>query len=103
MRRWTTVFLGLFAVTPLLAQQAPPPPRLDSGAVVRLHWPDGSERARLLAPLGRDTVLVRYCRYPSPVCGESTLNPRRTRPVGDLARLEVRPPCRLAHQCNHIP
>jgi hypothetical protein len=90
MRRWTTVFLGLFAVTPLLAQQAPPPPRLDSGAVVRLHWPDGSERARLLAPLGRDSVLVRYCRYPSPVCGESTLNPPQTRPAGDLARLEVR-------------
>ena len=90
MRRWTAVFLGFFAVMPLLAQEVRKPLNLDSGTVVRLHWADRSEKARLLAPLGRDSALVRYCRYPSPVCGESTLNPPRMRPVGDLARLEMR-------------
>jgi hypothetical protein len=90
MRRWTAVFLGFFAATPLLAQEVQKPLNLDSGSVVRLHWADRSEKARLLAPLGRDSALVRYCRYPSPVCGESTLNPPRVRPVRDLARLEVR-------------
>ena len=90
MRRWTAVFLGFIVAMPLLAQEVRKPLNLDSGTVVRLHWTDRSEKARLLAPLGWDSALVRYCRYPSPVCGESTLNPPLRRPVGDLARLEVR-------------
>jgi hypothetical protein len=90
MRRWTAVFLGFFAAVPLLAQEIQKPLNLDSGAVVRLHWADRSEKARLLAPFAWDSALVRYCRYPSPVCGESTLNLPRMRSVGDLARLEVR-------------
>jgi hypothetical protein len=88
MRRWTTVFLGIFAAVPLLAQESQAP--LDSGTVVRLHWAGGRETARLLAPLGWDSAPVRYCLHPSPVCGDSTLNPRRMRPVGDLVQLEVR-------------
>jgi hypothetical protein len=90
MRRCATVFLGLLAATPLLAQEAREPLKLDSGTVVRLHWADGREKARLLAPFQWDSAVVRYCRYPSPVCGESTLNPPRMRPVGDLRRVEVR-------------
>jgi hypothetical protein len=90
MRCWMAVLLGFYPAMPLLAQEAAEPLSLDSGTVVRLHWADGSEKARLLAPLGWNSALVQYCRHPSPVCGESTLNPPRMRPVGDLARLDVR-------------
>jgi hypothetical protein len=88
--RWTGVLLGCLTVTPLLAQNAQRPSELDSGTVVRLHWPEGREKARLLAPLRWDSGVVRYCRYPSPICGEATTNPPRVRAVGGLARLEVR-------------
>jgi hypothetical protein len=90
MRRYTALLLGFFVATPLLAQEAREPLKLDSGTIVRLQWADGREKARLLAPFRWDSALVRYCRYPSPVCGESTLNPPRMRPVGDLRRVEVR-------------
>ena len=94
MRSCTAVVIALLATTRLLAQETRPPGHgwtgLDSGEVVRLHWKDGTEKARLLAPLGRDSLLVRYCRYPSPVCGASTINPAKARPVGDLSRLEIR-------------
>ena len=90
MRRCTLVFLGVFAAMPLPAQEAHRPVSLDSGTVVRLLWADGSEKARLLAPFRWDSVLVRYCRYPSPVCAESSHNKARVRPVEALTRLEVR-------------
>jgi hypothetical protein len=90
MRHLMAGLLWIFASAPLLAQAARAPLSLDSGSVVRLHWTDGKEKARLLAPLEWNSTLVRYCRYPSPVCGGSTLNPQRTRPVGELTRLEVR-------------
>jgi hypothetical protein len=90
LRRWTGVLLGCLAATPLLAQNAQQPSELDSGTVVRLHWPEGREKARLLAPLRWDSGVVRYCRYPSFICGESTSNPPRVRAVGDLASVEVR-------------
>jgi hypothetical protein len=89
MRYWT-VLIGLLAAVPLHAQQAQPPVTLDSATVVRLHWTDGREKARLLAPLGPGTVLIRYCRYPSPVCGESTINPPRSRSPRDLTRVDLR-------------
>lgn len=95
MRCCTAALIALLAATDLSGQE---PPRqrgqdwagLDSGTVVRLHWNDATEKATLLAPLGRDSSLVRYCRYPSPVCGASTINPAKARPVGDLSRLEIR-------------
>jgi hypothetical protein len=90
MRRCTAGLLLVLAAAPLLAQEARAPLRLDSGSVVRLTWADGREKARLLAPLEWDSTLVRYCRYPSPVCGESTINPPRMRPVSELTRVEVR-------------
>jgi hypothetical protein len=90
MRHWMIVLFGLFPTGPMLAQETLQPASLDSGTVVRFHWTDGSEKARLVAPLLRGSALVRYCRYPSSVCGESTINPPRTRPIGDLARLDVR-------------
>jgi hypothetical protein len=73
----------------VLAQQAQRV-TLDSGTVVRLHWNDGKQKARLLAPLGPDSTLVRYCRYPSPVCGVSTSNPPQTRSINDLTRVDAR-------------
>ena len=90
MWRWTRVVLGCLAVTPLFAQQPQRPSELDSGTVVRLHWAEGREKARLLAPLRWDSGGVRYCHYPSPVCGNATHNPPRMRAVGDLVRVEVR-------------
>lgn len=90
MRHGLLVLLGILGVSPLLAQSAHEPVTLDSGTVVRLHWAGGSEKARLLAPFGWDSVLVWYCRYPSPVCGESSLNQPRVRPVETLTRLDVR-------------
>lgn len=84
------LLLGLLAAPSLGAQGVPGPVLLDSGTVVRLHWPGGHEKGRLLAAFGREAVAVRYCRYPSPVCGESTLNPPRTRAAQDLTRVEVR-------------
>jgi hypothetical protein len=45
MWRWTGVVLGGLAVTPLFAQQPQRPSELDSGTVVRLHWPEGREKA----------------------------------------------------------
>ncbi len=90
MWRWTGVVLGCLAVTRLFAQQPQRPSELDSGTVVRLHWPEGREKARLLAPLRWDSGVVRYCRYPSPICGEATINPPRVRAVRNLVRLEAR-------------
>ena len=90
MRRYMAGLVWVFVAAPLLAQEAREPLNLDSGSVVRLHWADGREKARLLAPLEWNSTLVRYCRYPSPVCGEYTLNPPRMRPVSELTRLEVR-------------
>jgi hypothetical protein len=94
MRSCTAAVIALLATTGLSAQETRPSGHgwtgLDSGMVVRLHWEDGAEKATLLAPLGRDSSLVRYCRYPSPVCGASTINPAKARPVGDLSRLEIR-------------
>jgi hypothetical protein len=90
VRHWIVVLVGFFPTEPMLAQEARGPVSLDSGTVVRFHWTDGSERAQLLAPLRWDSALARYCRYPSSVCGASTINPPRTRPIGDLTRLDVR-------------
>lgn len=90
MRRCTLILLSLLAALPLLAQDAHQPVSLDSGTVVRLFWIDGSEKARLLSPFSWDTPLLRFCRYPSPVCGDSPLNPTRVRPVEALTRLDVR-------------
>lgn len=75
------------------AQARLDPVRLDSGTVVRLHWNDGTEKARLLAPLGEDS-LVRYCGYPASSCGSTSLNPVRARPLSQLSSLELR---RSAH------
>jgi hypothetical protein len=55
-----------------------------------MHSLDGQEKGLLLAPFDSGSALVRYCRYPSPACGESTLNPPRSRPTTDLTRIEVR-------------
>ena len=90
MRGWTALLLAVVGATSLLAQAPGPAAALDSGTVVRLYWPAGNEKARLLAPFGRDSALVRYCRYPSPLCGDSALNPTRARPARDLVRIEVR-------------
>ena len=90
MRHCMAGLLWIFAAGPAFAQEARPPLDLDSGRVVRLHWTGGTEKARLLAPLEWDSTLVRYCRYPSPVCGASTINPPRMRPVSELTRVEVR-------------
>jgi hypothetical protein len=90
MRCCMAGLLLMFAAGPVLAQEGRAPLHLDSGSVVRLHWPDGREKARLLAPLEWDSTMVRYCRYPSPVCGRSTINPPRMRPVSELSRVEVR-------------
>ena len=90
MRRWTAGLVCCLAAGPLLAQDGPRRVVLDSGTVVRLAWPDGREKARLVAPLEPSSPDVRYCRYPSPVCGELTLNPPQARPVRDLTGIEVR-------------
>jgi hypothetical protein len=95
MRCCTAVLMALLAATGLLAQETERQgshdwTALDSGMVVRLHWNDGTQKARLLAPLRPGSSEVRYCRYPSPVCGPSTINPPQARPVADLTRLEVR-------------
>ena len=71
------------------AQARLDPIKLDSGTVVRFHWNDGSEKARLLAPLGVDS-LVRYCGYPASSCGSSSQNPARARPLSQLNRLDLR-------------
>jgi hypothetical protein len=85
MRYCTAMLLACLAAARLGAQEISPPsrPALDSGTVVRLHWKDGTEKARLLSPLGPDSSLLRYCRYPSPVCGTSNLNPSQARSVRD--------------------
>jgi hypothetical protein len=92
---------GWLVATPVLAAQdsAAKPARvqLDSGSIVRFRWTDGLERARLLAPLTPDSVTVRYCRYPSPVCGAATINPVRIKSVGELTGLEVRHGSRSGH------
>ena len=91
---------SLAATSVLTAQDSAGDParaQLDSGAVVRLRWTDGQERARLLAPLTPDSATVRYCRYPSPVCGSTTLNPVRTRPIRELTGLEIRRGSRAGH------
>jgi hypothetical protein len=90
MRLWMAALLGILAALPLHAQKAGHPVRLDSGTVVRLRWLDGREKAVLLAPLDPDSAMVRYCRYPSPVCGESTINPPRARSIDQLAGVDVR-------------
>jgi hypothetical protein len=65
--------------------------RLDSGAVVRLTWAGrGAVRATLLAPVGPRTDTVVYCRYPSPRCGGTSVNPVRSEPAAGLERIEVR-------------
>jgi hypothetical protein len=66
--RYCTAMLLAFLAAPLLGVQETPPqsrPALDSS-------------------------LVRYCRYPSPVCGTSNLNPSQARSVRDLTSLESR-------------
>jgi hypothetical protein len=76
--------------TLLRAQAAPLRQPLDSGAVVRLTWrADGRELARLVAPLGPKSDSVRFCRAPVAGCGLGSVNPVRSRPAGDLARVEV--------------
>jgi hypothetical protein len=87
----TAAFFCLLTAAPLAeAQQVAGPATLDSGTVVRLHWAAGKQKATLLAPLGPKSPTVRYCIYPSNVCGESTLNPPVTRPVAELTRVDVR-------------
>ena len=85
---------GSLAATPVLTAQSsaarPARVQLDSGTIVRLRWTGGRERARLLTPLAPDSATVRYCRYPSPVCGGTTLNPVRARPLRELAGLDIR-------------
>ncbi len=56
---------------------------------MRFHWRNGSEKARLLAPLAPASSEARYCQYPASSCG-SGLNPVRTRPLSDLKRLDLR-------------
>jgi hypothetical protein len=90
MRRWTAALLGILAALPLHAQERGHPIILDSGTVVRLRWLDGREKAVLLAPLDADSAMVRYCRYPSPVCGGNTINPPRARFIAQLAGVDVR-------------
>jgi hypothetical protein len=95
MRFGTAALMASLATTGLSAQETRPQSGhdstgLDSSTVVRLHWRDGIEKARLIAPLRPGSSVVRYCRYPAPVCGASTINPPRARSVADLSRLEVR-------------
>jgi hypothetical protein len=44
----------------------------DSGALVRLHTPDGIARGRLLVPFRRDATSIRFCNYPGPPCDANT-------------------------------
>ncbi len=95
MRCCVGTLLAFLATTGLSAQETRPSSEhhstgLDSGTVVRLHWRDGTEKARLLAPLEPGSSVVRYCRYPASVCGVSTINPPQVRSVADLGRLEIR-------------
>jgi hypothetical protein len=90
MRCWTAMVISILAATHLAAQDIPRQTNLDSGTVVRLHWKDGTEKARLLAPLEPASSVVQYCRYPSPACGTTNVNPSQTRSVGDLTRLDIR-------------
>lgn len=90
--RFALLILLLAAAHParaVAAQARLDPVRLDSGTVVRLHWNDGTEKARLLAPLGKDS-LVRFCGYPASSCGSTSLNPVRVRPLSELSSLELR-------------
>lgn len=89
MRAWftgTLCFLAALGVPPRAQGQVV----LDSGTVVRLHWTQTSQKARLLAPLGPESSHIRFCLYPSPVCGPATSNPPLARPVNELVRIEVR-------------
>ena len=90
---WAAVLASL-AATSLSAQQIDSKfgssrILLDSGTVVRFHWQNGSEKARLLAPLGPASPDARYCRYPALSCG-SDINPARARSLSDLQRLDIR-------------
>jgi hypothetical protein len=94
MRSHSAALLASLAATSLSAQQIDTTFRssrilLDSSTVVRFHWRNGSEKARLLAPLGPASSEARYCRYPAPSCG-SDLNPARARSLSDLNRLDIR-------------
>ena len=90
MRACSAALLTCLAATSLSAQQIDTGRiQLDSGAVVRFHWRNGSEKARLLAPIGPGSSEVRYCRYPAPSCG-SDVNPGRARPLNTLDGLDIR-------------
>ncbi len=94
MRLHSAALLTCLAATSLPAQQIDTTfgssrILLDSGTVVRFHWRNGPEKARLLAPLGRASPEARYCRYPAPSCG-SDMNPARVRSLSDLDRLDIR-------------
>lgn len=93
MRALSAAFLTCLATTSLSSQQIDKLAfrriQIDSGTVVRFHWRNGSEKARLLAPLGPGSSAARYCRYPAPSCG-SDVNPARARPLNDLSRLDIR-------------
>ena len=76
--------------TPAGSIQPCPSTSLDSGAVVRLRWSDGTrERARLLAPLNESVTEVRFCRYPAPTCGVPGPNPEQARSRADLVQIEL--------------
>jgi hypothetical protein len=93
MRAYSAALLTCLAATSLSAQQIDTAGfnriQLDSGAVVRFHWRNGSEKARLLAPISRGSSEARYCRYPAPSCG-SDVNPVRARPLSALNGLDIR-------------
>lgn len=87
--------LSVALVTMVSAPAGPVQPcasaTLDSGAVVRLTWSDGTrERARLLAPLTASASEVRFCRYPAPTCGVPGPNPEQTRLRADVVQIEAR-------------
>ncbi len=94
MRSYSVAVLTCLAATSLRAQHVDTTVgfsgiQLDSGAVVRFHWNNESEKARLLAPLGSASSEARYCGYPASSCG-SELNPARARSLADLDGLDIR-------------
>jgi hypothetical protein len=93
MRAYSVTLLTCLTATSLSAQQIDTADfgriHLDSGTVVRFHWQNGPEKARLLAPLVPGSSKAHYCGYPAPSCG-SDLNPARARSLSDLNRLDIR-------------
>ncbi len=72
------------------AQRPPALPQLDSGAVVRVRLNNGNrEVIRLIAPIGPDSTLLRYCGNLDASC-PARLDRRRQVEIGRVVGLDVR-------------